>query len=208
MTGGTGDTKKPANARKRGKVPAPLSPVGKKTQIPTVDKRASFVREYLIDCNATQAAIRAGYSAKTAKQIGSRLLTNVDVMTEINKAKVQRAERVEVTADLVLAELLKIARVDLSQLYDEHGNLKDIHSIPEDARRAIAGIEVDEIWEGRGENREQTGVTRKVKLWDKPRALELLGKHLKLFTEVHEHRGLERLAEEYRQAEARVAGRQ
>lgn len=170
-------------------------------------KRETFVREYLVDLNATQAAIRAGYSARSAGAAGGRLLQDDKILAAINEAKVQRAARVEVTADHVLRELLKIASVDLAVLYDDNGNLKDIHSIPEDARKAIAGIEVDEIWEGRGEEREQTGVTRKVKLWDKPRALELLGKHLKLFTEVHEHHGLDKLADEYRAAEARVAGR-
>lgn len=165
-----------------------------------------FVREYLIDLNATQAAIRAGFGAKTARQAGARLLSRVDVQALVNEAKTQRADKIEVTADIVLAELLKIARVDLSQLYDERGNMKNIHDIPEDVRRAMAGIEVDELWEGRGEDRAQVGVTRKVKLWDKPRALELLGKHLKLFTDVHEHRGLDTLAASLRAAEARVAG--
>lgn len=171
-------------------------------------KKAAFVREYLVDMNATQAARRAGYAQKSARQAGARLMSDAAIMTEIQNASAARAERVIVTADEVLRKLLHIADVDLADLYDEHGNLKNIHDIPEATRRAMAGIEVDELWEGRGEDRTQVGVTRKVKLWDKPRALELLGKHLKLFTEVHEHRGLERLAEEYRQAEARVAGRQ
>lgn len=184
--------------------------MGKKRRNPisAAIKRETFVKEYLVDLNATQAAIRAGYSKKTAGAAGGRLLQDATILAQINLAKTERAERVEVTADLVLAELLKIARVDLSQMYTERGELKNIHDIPEDVRRAIAGIEVDELWEGRGRDAQQIGLTKKVKLWDKPRALELLGKHLKLFTEVHEHRGLERLAEEYRQAEARVAGRQ
>lgn len=68
-----------------------------------------FVDEYLVDLNATQAAIRAGYSAKTAKQAGSRLLTNVDVLAVVNKTRTSRAEKMEITAATVTARLLSIA---------------------------------------------------------------------------------------------------
>lgn len=178
--------------------------MAKKPPKPTVDRRAAFVREYLVDLNAQNAAIRAGYSAKTARAAGSRLLSDVDIRAQIDAAMKERAARVELTADDVLRELLRIARVDLADLYTENGQLKSIHEIPEDARRAIAGIEVDELWEGRGSEAVEVGVTRKVKLWDKPKALELLGKHLKLFTEIHEHRGLDRLADALATARGRV----
>ncbi len=162
-----------------------------------------FVEEYLLDLNATQAAIRAGYSAKTANEQGSRLLANANVRDAIDAAKKARSERTEITADLILKELLMIARVDLAQAYDESGRLKNIHDIPEDVRRAIAGIEVDELFEGHGEDREKIGDTRKVKFWDKPRALELLGKHLKLFTDKLELSGTDALAEKIAEARAR-----
>lgn len=71
-----------------------------------------FVDEYLVDLNATQAAIRAGYSARTARQQGNRLLTNADVAAAVQKAQVARAERVEIEADSVLREVYAIAMAD------------------------------------------------------------------------------------------------
>lgn len=72
-------------------------------------KQATFAREYAIDKNATQAAIRAGYSAKTAKQQGQRLLTNVDVRAEVERTLAKGAERVELTVASVSAKLLALA---------------------------------------------------------------------------------------------------
>lgn len=157
---------------------------GKRPNPPSAQaKREAFVREYLIDLNSTQAAIRAGFSAKTAAQAGHRLFTKVEIRTAIDDAIAARAEKTGLTAELIIAELLHIARVDIGALYDDTGALKPIHDIPEAARRAIGGIDMDELWEGQGADREQVGITKKVKLLDKIRALELLGKHLKLFVD-------------------------
>lgn len=68
-------------------------------------KQQAFVREYLIDLNAAQAAVRAGYSAKTAKEQGARLLTNVIVASEINKLKIKREAKTEITAEWVLTTI-------------------------------------------------------------------------------------------------------
>ncbi len=72
------------------------------TNVNLNEKQKQFVREYLIDLNATQAAIRAGHSEKTARLQGQRLLTNVDIAKAIDAAKNERAERTEITADYVL----------------------------------------------------------------------------------------------------------
>jgi phage terminase small subunit len=77
------------------------------------DKQARFVREYLVDLNATQAAIRSGYSEATAYSQGQRLLKNVEVAAAVAKAQAKRAERTDVTADRVLRELAKIGFSDL-----------------------------------------------------------------------------------------------
>lgn len=148
-----------------------------------------FIEEYLIDLNATQAAIRAGYSPKTANEQGARLLANASVRHKIDALKQARSERTEITADVVLKELLRLARVDISQAFDERGWLKDLKDIPEDVRRAISGIETQELFSGDSDQKSIIGVTRKVKFWDKTKALELLGKHLKLFTDKLEHSG-------------------
>lgn len=159
------------------------------------DQQERFCQEYLIDLNATKAADRAKYSKKTANEQGSRLLANVKVQARIQELMDERSKRTEITSDIVLKELLLIAKTDLSEAFDEQGSLKDIHDIPENIRRAIAGVEVYvETIQGI-----EIGRTKKLKLWDKNRALEMLGRHLKLFTDKVEHSGsigLEGLAEE------------
>lgn len=152
-------------------------------------KQQAFVDEYLVDLNATQAAIRAGFSEKAATKIASELLTKPLVRTAIDAAKVARAERVQVTSDEVLRELKHFAFADLGEAFDENGALKAIKDMPPGVRRAIASIETDELFEGHGEDRVHVGVTRKVKFWPKDKGLELLGKHLKMFTDKVEHSG-------------------
>lgn len=143
------------------------------------DKQQMFVREYLLDLNATQAAIRAGYSAKTAKQQGARLLTNVDVATALSEAKAERSEKTKIDAQWVLTRLASDATADLAELYDEAGNLKSIHDWPMVFRTGlVAGIEVEELFEGRGEDRAPIGRVRKIKLLDRTKVVELVGKHV------------------------------
>lgn len=170
-------------------------------------KQAQFVREYLIDLNATQAAIRAGYSRNGAEVTGSQLLRNPKVGEAVNAASQKRAQRVEVTADEVLRELKRVALTDIRQAYTAGGRLKPISEMPEDIARAIAGVETEELFEGHGEEREQVGDTVKVKFWPKVQALELLGKHLKLFTDKIEIKADESFAELLRQARERAQRR-
>lgn len=83
--------------------------------MPLSPKQQRFVAEYLIDSNATQAAIRAGYSAKTAKQIGSRLLTNVDVKAGLKAKQAKITDKLEITATDLLRDVLdvrKLAKTD------------------------------------------------------------------------------------------------
>jgi len=159
------------------------------------DKQERFCQEFVIDLNATQAAIRAGYSKKTAEQQGSRLLSNVKVAEKIDALKLARTQRTEITADFVLREILKLATVDISKAYDQKGDLLPLHEIPPEVRAAIAGVDVfTEVQYGPGRTevnedgesekvKEVVGRTKKLKLYDKAKALELLGKHLKLFTD-------------------------
>src|SRR4051812_42447033 len=141
-------------------------------------KQTAFVREYLVDLNATQAAVRAGYSRKTAEKIGSENLRKPEVAKALQAAMDKRAERVELTADLVLRELLSHALFDPATLYDADGRMKKLAEIPLAARRSITALETDELGEDQG-----IGITRKVKYSDRLKALELLGRHLKLFTD-------------------------
>jgi phage terminase small subunit len=147
------------------------------------DKQASFVSNYLIDKNATQAAIRAGYSKRSAEAIGDQLLGKTIVVEAINKALQKQQERVLITADEVILELKRVAMLDIKEAFDENGNLKNLEDMPEDTRRAISGIETEIEYSGKGADREEVGFVKKIKLSDKVRALELLAKHLKLLTE-------------------------
>jgi phage terminase small subunit len=168
------------------------------------EKQAAFVREYLVDLNATQAASRAGYSEKTAHSQGQRLLKNAEVRKAINAGKSRRAERVEVSADEVLRELMRLGFSDIANIFNPDGDLRAFRNIPEDTRRAISSIKVKSHTEPGDED---TVVwTTEFKLWDKPNSLGMLGKHLKLFTEKVELSGsLETLTDEQLQARAIAA---
>jgi phage terminase small subunit len=147
-------------------------------------KQEQFCREYVQDLNAKQAAIRAGYSPKSAEVNGCRLLSHAKVQHRIQELMDDRSHRTEITADVILGELLGLATTDISDMYDEEtGTFKPIHSMPKQIRKAISSIQVDELYEGYGKDRVQIGVTKKIKLWDKTKSLELLGKHLKLFVD-------------------------
>ena len=147
-------------------------------------QQQQFCDEYLIDFNATQAAIRAGYKENTAYSQGQRLLKNVEVREYMQKRMKKREKRTEITQDMVVNELAKIAFLDISKLYDENGMLKKIQDIDKDSVKAISSLETLEEYSGYGEDREKIGDTRKVRLLDKTKALELLGKHLGLFTDI------------------------
>jgi len=133
-----------------------------------------FVQEYLVDLNATRAAISAGCSKNSAFVTGSKLLRNAKVASEITKATAKRAEKLDLSAD-------KVLRVDLSKLTRGQA-------------AAIQEITVDAYTEGRGEQAREVKRTR-FKLADKRGALELLGKHLKLWVERTENLDLNRLSE-------------
>jgi len=162
---------------------------GQKDASGLTDRQRRFAQEFMVDLNATQAAIRAGYSARTAGEQAPRLLANVRIQAFVAQLRAEQAQRLNIEADVVLRELLYLARSDLGELFDEAGQLRPLAEIPEHARRAIASIEVEELMGGSGPDRGQIGWIRKVRLWNKPQALELLGKHLKLWIERHEHTG-------------------
>lgn len=146
-------------------------------------KQKRFVGEYLVDLNGTQAAIRAGYSVKGASVQASLLLANPKVAELISEATRLRAEKVGVKAEDVLRELLRIGLADIGKAFNSEGGLLPFHEMPEDVRRSISGVDVDELWGSDGDSRIQIGTTKKVRFWDKTRGLEMLGKHLKLFTD-------------------------
>lgn len=156
---------------------------------PLTDKQRAFCAEYLVDLNATAAAKRAGYSAKTAKSTGFQNMERADVRAEIQRLMDERSQRTDVTIDSVIREVARLAFSDVRKLFDDKGAMLPISEWPDGMAAAVASVEVDELFEGFGENRIQVGYTKKVKIWDKPKSLEMLGKHLRLWVEKVEHTG-------------------
>lgn len=138
-----------------------------------------FCREYLKDLNATQAATRAGYSKKTAKSQGQRLLTNVDIERRIAKLVDARGKRTDINADWVLKRLAEESEADLADLYDESGALKPVHQWPLIWRQGlVAGLEVQQQFAYIDGEKVPDGVITKAKLSDRVKRLELIGRHV------------------------------
>jgi phage terminase small subunit len=145
-------------------------------------KERLFAKEYLVDLNASQAAQRAGYKGPF-NVIGAQLLAKPKIQALIQKSMNERVKRVEINADRVLERLDTIGDVDIAEVFNEKGYMLDVHSIPPEVRRCIKSIEVFEEFEGFGKDRVQVGVIRKITFWDKVKANELIGKHMKLWVD-------------------------
>lgn len=144
------------------------------------DKQELFAREYLKDLNATQAAIRAGYSEKTAQEQSSRLLSNVMVQDRIAELKAERNEEVGIDAAYVLRRLVEIDQMDVLDIVRDDLSLKPVTDWPASWRRYISGFDLAEMFEYTGEDggKELAGILKKIKWPDKVKNLELLGKHV------------------------------
>ena len=135
-------------------------------------KQKIFIEEYLIDLNATQAAIRAGYSSDSAYSIGQENLKKPELRARIDQAMAERSRRTGINQDRVLRELARLAFVNPTDVINmEDATLKESSDVDETA--AIQSVKVKSF----GEN----GIEREIKMTDKLRALELLGKHLGMF---------------------------
>jgi phage terminase small subunit len=152
-------------------------------------KQRRFVDEYLVDLVATQAALRAGYSPRSAYSQGERLLKKAEVAEAIRVAEEERKERTKVTQDMVIKELARIGFFDHRRLYDANGGLKQPHEMDDDSAAVVSGVESMEEYQGAGSARVLTGHVRKVRLWDKVAALTKLGQHLGMFVEQVDVRG-------------------
>lgn len=147
-------------------------------------KQQRFVEEYLIDLNATQAAIRAGYSEKTANEIGAENLAKPSIAKAIQDALKERSERVQIDADYVLKRLVEIDQMDVLDIMDDDGNVKPLRDWPKIWRQYISNIETISMDDGKG-------WLKKIKWPDKVKNLELLGKHISVgaFKDKVEHSG-------------------
>ena len=147
------------------------------------DKQEAFCNEYLIDFNATRAAIVAGYSQKTARYTASENLTKPNIQGRLKELYKEREKRTQITQDRVLEELAYIAFFDIRNLFNENGTLKNITDLDEETARALAAVDVDEHKIGKGDDA-VLAYFKRIKALDKKAALELLGKHLGMFADL------------------------
>lgn len=150
------------------------------------DKQEMFCREYLIDLNATQAAIRAGYSAKTANRTASENMSKPDIQSRIAELKGQRNDLVGINATYVLNRLVEIDQMDVLDILNSTGELKPVAEWPKVWRTTLSGMEVMEM----ASDGNEAALLKKIKWPDKVRNLELLGKHIDVsaFKETVDHK--------------------
>lgn len=147
------------------------------------DKQRRFVSEYLVDANGTQAAIRAGYSEKTAEVQASRLLRNIKVRAAVDAGQARVAQKLEITQERILQEYARIGFSDIRKTLTPTGHLMNPQDWDDDTAAAIAGIEVVTSSRGKKDDdgRSEIEYTHKIKTWDKPKALDAMAKHLGMF---------------------------
>lgn len=143
------------------------------------DKQRKFVAEYLIDLNATQAAIRAGYSEATAHSSGPRLLENVGVAAAIAERTEKHAAKLDITAEKVLAAIAEIAFGDVRKMFTEDGALVRPHEWDDETAASVAGMDVVTVSAGEG----MVEHVAKIKRTDRLRALDMLARHHSLYND-------------------------
>src|SRR5690606_21301345 len=151
------------------------------------DKQQRFVEEYMVDLNATQAAIRAGYSQNAAHSIGAENLIKPEIQEAIQKRKQELSDSTGITAERVLSEYAKIAFSDARELFTPDNDLFDIRQLDDSTAAAVQYVQVD-VMSVQGV---PMGQSKKVKLYDKLRALEALGRHIGLFEKDNKQKQLE-----------------
>ncbi len=169
-------------------------------------RHETFCREYIIDLNGTRAAIAAGYTKKGAHVTASRMLSNPKVQGRLAELQKEKADKLDLSAEKVLGEL---SRLGFSNMLDyvtiKNGEaLIDVSKLTREQAAAIQEITVDEYVDGRGKDAREVKRIR-IKLADKNRSLENLGRHLKLFTEKMEFSATDGLAEKLAAARKRAA---
>ena len=169
------DAKKKSTRKPKTLLPMPSKSVLDSLKL--TPKQRLFVQEYLIDLNATQASIRAGYSIKNAEFQAHCLLKNPKVKQAIELAMYEREQRTKVTQDRVIEELAKIAFINPTDVVNSYDASLHNGAAREDTA-AISSIRVRRI-----PSKDGMGIEREIKLNDKIRALDLLGKHLGLFND-------------------------
>lgn len=152
------------------------------------DKQKRFCEEYLIDLNATQAAIRSGYSEKTAHSIGAENLIKPEIQTYISELQKSKSDELNINQNMVLKELMKVAFGDVKNYFDERGRLIDINELENEVSGSIKSVTVQQeklISDGRTTIESSI---KKIESYDKLKALEIINKMLGFYVaEKHQH---------------------
>lgn len=158
-------------------------------------RQQRFVEEYLLDLNAHQAALRAGYSPRSARQIAAQLLRKPEIAEAIGQAMAARAERMRVSADRVIQELARVAFADIGRFLEADGvTLKKLDRIAADDRAAVQEVATAG----------KTGAVLRLRLHDKLRALDGLARHLGLYGKAARALSPEAVRAQWRADQARM----
>lgn len=176
---------------------------------PLSPKRQRFVAEFLVDQNGTQAAIRAGYSPRTANEQASQLLAKLSVKSAIQARLTKLTAKAELKAENVLEAIRRNVDAeafgDLRALYDEKGRLKQIHALTRDESDKVGGFET--VIKNAAAGDGHTDTVLKIKVKDHSRYVEMGAKHFKLLTDIVEHQGLEGMELRIRNGRVRIGER-
>lgn len=141
-----------------------------------------FIRVYNLNGgNGTKAAIAAGYSSKAAHVQGSQLVQRFNLKTAASERAAIALEKSGLDSERVLEELRRIAFADPRKLFNTDGSIKAIHDLDDDTAAAVASVDSDEMYAGRGDNRSLVGQSKKIRMWDKLGALDKAMRHLGLY---------------------------
>jgi phage terminase small subunit len=161
--------------------------MGQKIPDGLTERRVKFAYEYVKDFHVTNAAIRAGYSPDSAHVEGSRLLNNAKVQELLAQLTKKQFDKLEITAERTKLEIARLAFADPKKFLNADGTLKNIHELDDDTAAAIAGFEVEETFEDDPESntpKKRLKVRlKKIKKHQKEKALEMLAKHFKLYSD-------------------------
>jgi phage terminase small subunit len=156
-------------------------------------KQERFAQKYVELGNASEAYRQvydvSAMKPETVNRTAKELFDNHKITARIEELQALALKRHQVTVDRVVAEYAKLAFLDVRKVFTDDGDVKPIHEIDDDTAAAIAGIDVEAVFEGSGKDRERVGTLKKIKLADKKAALDSLGKYLGMFVEKTEITG-------------------
>lgn len=148
------------------------------------EKQKKFCEEYIIDFNATKAAIRAGYAENSARQQACEMLTKPNIQKYVALLQQEASRKAQITVDRILREIATIAFNDPRRAFSDKGNLLNIKEMPDDIAAAIQSIKITEEKKSRFDpDDESVSFIKEIKFWDKGKQLELLGRYQSLFND-------------------------